>query len=176
MVAALTMWAPALFADGAGSEFGVVYGLSVPDAENTGAFRLFGVKGEAFILPQFSIGGYYLESDNTGQISDAIKFNYNLTGVEAAYHLPASDGDTYIAFRMGLTKLRENPNLVDTTYSPYHYGFATGFDYYLTSMFSIGFEGSYLHVLPGRTQLNSVIYEQPSFNLINFLVSLQLRL
>lgn len=174
---ALLTWAPYGFAaDGFGSQFGVMYGLSVPDVDNTNMYRLFGVKGEAYLIPQFSAGGYYLQSDKSGEISPTQKFRYSLAGIEAAYHIPAASGDTFISFRMGMTKVQMNPSNTTVTYSPYHYGIATGYDYFLTSWFSVGFEGSYLHVLPGRSIVNETTYDQNSFNLINFLISLQLRL
>ena len=160
-----------------GSQFGVVWGLSVPDADNTNTFNLFGVKGAAIISPQFSTGGYYLTSNKAGELSDTQKFRYSLTGVQAAYHMPASGGDTFFALRIGMTKLQKNisPSL-EGTFSPYHYGIATGYDYYLGESFSMGFEGSYLHVLPGRTNISGTDHNQDSFNIINFLISLQLRL
>jgi hypothetical protein len=176
ILAALFTWGPALLAADKGSQFGMMYGLSVPDADNTNAFRAFGIKGEAYLVPSFSAGGYYIQSDHSGEVSSTQKFRYSLTGVEAAYHIPAAQGDTFIGFRMGMTKLQESPSATDLTYSPYHYGIATGYDFYLTSVFSIGFEGSYLHVLPARTSVGGATYIQDSFNLINFLVSLQLRL
>jgi hypothetical protein len=158
------------------SQFGMLYGFSVPDVDNTNAFHVFGVKGEAFLAPQFSVGGYYLVSDKSGQKSDDEKFNYSLHGVQAAYHIAASNGDTFIAFRIGLSKIRQTQSNQDLIFSPYHYGIATGYDFYLTSYLSMGFEGSYLHVLKDRNLSGSVEYDQKSFNIINFLVSLQLRL
>ena len=53
LIAAATM-ACGAHADGAGAQFGIVYGMSVPDAENTNPYRMAGVKGEAFITPAFS--------------------------------------------------------------------------------------------------------------------------
>jgi hypothetical protein len=176
ILTALVAWAPKLFADDRGSQFGAMWGLSVPDADNTNAFHIFGVKGEAFLVPQFSAGGYYLQSDKTGELSTSNKFRYSLTGIEAAYHIPTAKGDTFISFRMGMTKLQRTVATTDVTYSPYHYGIATGYDFFISSMFSIGFEGSYLHVLPGRSITGGTTYDQNSFNLINFLVSLQFRL
>lgn len=158
------------------AQFGILYGLSVPDQPNTSSFHLTGIHGEAIVTPAFSIGGYHLVSDRTGQTSQLFKFQYSLTGVEAAYHLPVTSGDTFMAFRMGMTKLQMNPSGSDVIYAPYHYGVTVGYDYYWTSWLSLGFEGSYLHVLPGRAFINSTQIDQPSFNLMNFLVALQFRL
>lgn len=158
------------------SQFGIMYGFSVPDADNTNPFHLFGVKGEAFMTPIFSFGGYYLLSDRSGQKDSTEQFAYSLHGVEAAYHIAADSGDTFIAVRTGVTKVRQSPGGVDMTFSPYHYGIATGYDYYITEKVALGFEGSYLHVLPGRTTLGATDYLQKSFNIISFLVSIQVRL
>src|SRR5207302_1467226 len=108
ILTAICVWGPSLFAADKGSQFGMMYGLSVPDADNTNAFRAFGIKGESFIVPQFSMGGYYLQSDHSGEVSSSQKFRYSLTGIEAAYHIAAAQGDTFIGFRMGMTKLQEN--------------------------------------------------------------------
>ena len=68
--------------------------------------------------------------------------------------MPSAQGDTFIALRVGMTKLVQTFNGADLTYSPYHYGVATGYDYYITGTLSIGFEGSYIHVQPGRGVIN----------------------
>lgn len=160
-----------------GSQFGILYGLSVPDADNTKTFRMIGIEGKAFVSPMLSLGGYYAQSDKSGQRSSQEQFYYSLTGVEAAYHMPSATGDTFIATRIGITKLTETMNNTEFIFSPYHYGVVSGYDYYLGSYVSVGFEGSYLHVLPGRTTDSAgAFYNSNSFNIITFLVSLQLHL
>ena len=175
-ILASLLWAPSLFAADKGSQFGIVWGLSVPDADNTNVFHVFGVKGASFFNPQFSLGGYFFVSDKAGQISSSDQFNYSLTGVETAYHMPATAGDTFLAFRMGVTKLQTSPNQTSVIVSPYHYGVAVGYDYYWNGTLSLGFEGSYMHCLPGRTTITGTEYDIPSFNIISFLVSIQVRL
>ena len=168
-------WSPGIHAD-KNSQFGILWGLSVPDADNTNPFHLFGVKGASFLSPALSVGGYYIVSDHAGEVSTANKFRYSLTGIEGAYHIPAATGDTFIATRIGIAKLQKTPNGTDTTFSPYHYGIASGYDYYFNSFLSIGFEGSYIHCIPNRTNVNGVDINLDSFNIISFLISLQLRL
>jgi hypothetical protein len=168
--------APAAWADGIGSQFGLVYGLSVPDAQNTKTYRMWGIKGESFIGPALSLGGYYYASDQGGEIAAVGKFRYTLTGAEMAYHIPNQGGDTFVGFRIGVTKLESTQAGTDLVFSPYHYGFALGYDYPLTSHFVVGFEGSYLHALPGRTEYGGVIYNEDSFSIISFLISMQFRL
>lgn len=160
---------------GGGSQMGILYGLSVPDAENTNPHHMYGVKGSAFLAPVFSVGGYYLISGKT-EGGGGDKFDWSLHGLEASYHIPSGSGDTFVAFRAGLSKIRTQKNSVDVIFSPYHYGIASGYDYYLTSWLSLGFEGSYYHVQKSRTDLNSVRYDNDSFNIMSFMVSLLLRL
>lgn len=161
---------------GSSSQFGLVYGYSVPDTSNTKHFGLFGVKGSAFLSPKFSFGGYFLVSDSAGQASSADKFSYSLHGVEAIYHFGGGNGDTFTGVRIGVSKVNQNPDGNDVTYSPYHYGVVSGHDFYLGKYFSVGFEGSYIHLQPGKATGGGTTYERDSFNIINFLVSLQLRL
>jgi hypothetical protein len=166
----------AAFADGKGAQAGLMWGYSVPDAANTNQYKLFGVKGEAFFLPNFSAGGYYLLSDKSGDPSTTEKFRYSLHGVQAALHMNASGGDTFVALRMGLSKVKSTVNTEDLVFSPYHYGIATGYDYFIGTMFSLGFEGSYLHVQRGRTTDSSgASVNLDSFNIISFIGTAQLR-
>ncbi len=175
-LAAILLAASAAHADGKGSQAGIVWGYSVPDAENTRQYKIFGVKGSAFILPTFSAGGYFFSSDESGEPSSTEKFRYSLHGVQSAIHLPASGGDTFVALRVGLTKVTATVNATDLTFSPYHYGIATGYDYYIGTMLSLGFEGSYLHVQRSRTTSATGPVNFDSFNVINFLITAQVRL
>lgn len=171
----ILVFSAAAMADGKGAQAGLMWGYSVPDAENTNQYKLFGVKGEAFFLPTFSAGGYYLLSDKSGDPSSTEKFRYSLHGIQAAYHMNASGGDTFVALRVGLSKVKSTQGTEDLTFSPYHYGIATGYDYFIGSMFSLGFEGSYLHVQRGRTSGAAGDVELDSFNIINFIGTAQLR-
>lgn len=158
------------------SQFGIAYGYSVPDADNTKAFHLGGVKGTAFLSPKFSFGGYYLVSDSAGQPSSTDKFSYSLHGLEATYHFGGASGDTFTGFRVGMSKVSQNPGGTDVTFSPYHYGIASGHDFHIGNYFSVGIEGSYIYVEKGRTTHSGTIYERDSFSVLSFLIALQLRL
>jgi hypothetical protein len=176
ILAAILMTGAQASADGKGSQFGFMYGHSVPDAENTNPYILAGVKGEAFFLPTLSAGGYYLVSDGSGEPSVLDKFRYSIHGVQTAFHMAASGGDTWVALRVGLTKVKKTVNSEDVTFSPYHYGIATGYDYHLGQYFSLGFEGSYMHAQRGRTTQSGTSVNLDSFNFISFMISAQLRL
>jgi hypothetical protein len=162
-------------AEGGGAQFGMLWGLSVPDAENTNPHRLFGVKGSTRITSLFGLGGYYLDA-GAERGTGGIPFDYSLHGVEAVFHLGSDTGDTYIGMRFGLSKVRTDVNSQDVLLSPYHYGFIAGYDYGLTSWLGIGFEGSLLHLESSNTMKNGVSYDHEGFSIINFLVSLQFRL
>ncbi len=158
------------------SQFGFVFGFSVPDANNTQPFSISGIKGEAFLTPMLSLGGYYLISDNQGAPSAEDKFRYSVHGVQTTLHVPSGKGDSFFGARIGITKVSTNPNQIDSVFSPYHYGIVAGYDYHLLSWCSLGFEGSYLHVLPGKTTQNGQSVQLDSFNIMNFLVTLQFML
>lgn len=172
---ALLLASPRSLAADKGAQFGILFGPSVLDAENTSPYQLSGVKGVAFLGSNFSLGGYYLVSNSAGEPSSVDKFRYSLHGVQAAYLFPTSGGDTSLGFRLGLSKVKNSPNGSDVTYSPYHYGIAVGYDYNLNAMFSVGFEGSFLHVFDAHTTQNAVEVEMKAFNAISFLLALQMR-
>lgn len=158
---------------GAGAQFGILGGASVPDAANTGQYLLYGIKGSTFAMENITVGGYYLLSNDGTQVSDQ-ELNYSLIGVQAMYQVPAGSGETYMGVRAGITKLHFTPSAGATAIvmSPYHYGITVGHDYFIKDWVMFGFEGSYLHVETGKA--STTIYD--SFNLINFLVSIQFRL
>lgn len=158
-----------------GAKVGFAYGYSVPDAVNTKPYKLFGLTGETFLMPNWTIGGYFLFSDKSGEQSATDKFRYSLIGVQGAYQFPSDGGVTFIAGRVGITKLAVTNANEDMTMSPYHYGVALGYDYYPWSWASFGFEGSYLHVQRGKTEFAGVTYKEDSFNILSFLVTLHFR-
>lgn len=150
---------------------GVVYGLSVPDAPNTEHYMMIGVKGSAKVAPWFSTGGYFMLSDKQGQPSSTQKFTYTLAGVEAIYH---SEQGLWTGLRVGITKVNATANGEDATFSPYHYGIVTGYNFKFLSYFVVGFEGSYLHAQRGKTTSGGTTVLLDSFNIMNFLATAQL--
>ena len=76
---------------------------------------------------------------------------------------------------MGITKIETNPNGSNVTFSPYHYGIATGYEYKLMERIVLGFEGSYIHVQRGKTTQNGATILQDSFNIMSFLGTLQFK-
>jgi hypothetical protein len=88
----------------------------------------------------------------------------------------ASNGDAFISLRIGLTKIVNSPAGTPITFSPYHYGLVGGYDYTVAKYLVLGFEGSFLRVLPGRTSLTGTVYERDAFNIISFLLTLQFKM
>lgn len=159
-----------------GSQFGVLYGLSVPDADNVNPHKVFGVKGSAFLTPTFSLGGYFLAAQTNDIGSGGTQFHYNLPGIEAAFHLGGSGGDTFVGARLGISKIKTQQSGVDVLFSPYHYGAVCGYDYLIASWLVVGFEGSFVYVEGSKTNAGGTDYNQDSFSILSFLVSLQLKL
>lgn len=174
-VLALAFCVNAFAADRA-AQAGFMYGYSVPDAQNTNPYILHGVKGSAFITPNFSTGGYFLMSDKQGAPNAQEKFRFGLSGVHATAHIPNGSGDTFVGIRIGITKVNTNPGGIDATFSPYHYGIGTGYDYHILPYLSVGFEGSYLHIQPGKTTQNGNTIEMDSFNIMSFMITAQFML
>src|SRR5690348_2789090 len=101
---AIILFVSTSFADDGGG-FGILFGLSVPDAQNSSPHQIAGVKGLAFLTPQLSLGGYFLESlkavGTGGQ-----KFDYDLAGMEISGHMVNGQGDTFFGMRVGITKVQ----------------------------------------------------------------------
>lgn len=168
-------WSPKLFAQDKGSQFGLVYGFSVPDADNTNPFKLSGIKGVTFIHAKISLGGYWYLSDRSGAPSETDKFQYSLHGVQTAFHMKGSKGDTNFALRAGLTKVRNNSGTTDMTFSPAHYGVAAGYDFFINAWLSYGFEGSYVKAMDAKVTAGGVEFEREGFNIVTFLAVIQMK-
>ncbi|OQW47911.1 MAG: hypothetical protein A4S09_14020 [Proteobacteria bacterium SG_bin7] len=164
-------------AEGSSAQFGIVGGYSVPDAENTNPHQLYGVKGSANVSGGLGLGGYYLLTGSAeGASGGNTRWDYSLHGVELNYTLSGGKGTTYLAFRVGLSKVNTTQSSVDLLFSPYHYGFVVGYDYPVLGAFNIGFEGSYLRIENSSTTLSGTSYLIDKSNIMNFLVSFSFRL
>jgi hypothetical protein len=159
---------------GGGSQVGILYGLSVPDVANVNPHEFYGVKGSTYLVSTFSLGGYYFMSNHT-QGHNGIDFDYQMSGIEGAYHIPNGGGDTYFGFRGGITKIAASPSGQDVLYSPWHYGVVVGYDYDVASWLALGFEGSFTHVEASSTTVSGTSYTQDKWSMINFLVNLSFR-
>jgi hypothetical protein len=104
------------------------------------------------------------------------RFDFSLSGIEAAYRIPNNRGETVLSARAGMTKIHEVQSGTNLIFSPYHWGIAVGYDYLYTSWFVFGFEGSYLHFEPSWTMPSATKYQENSFNIMGFMLTLQFRL
>jgi hypothetical protein len=164
-----------VFADGATGELGLIYGMTVPDADNTNPRAMTGFKGLAYVGSTWSIGGYYYSAGGSSG-SGGRKFNYSFHGLEGAYRIAAGNGEAFVGLRLGLSKLRTEPVAgTKLILSPYHYGVAAGYDYFIWSMMTLGFEGFYLGVDQSSTNYSGVTYEEKSFHVFGLMTSIQLR-
>lgn len=156
----------------------MIGGLSVPDLTKANPRRVFGIRGHALLGASIGIGGYYLISGKE-EGSNGSKFEFSLHGFEVAYHILNGTGDIYLSFRAGVSKIRtkDNTNLIDLMYSPYHYGIAVGQEYYFWgNIIAVGYEGSILHAQPSRTtDTSGTMYYQDAFNLLSFMGTLHVR-
>ena len=160
---------------GSGSQAGILFGYSVPDAQNSNPHRLYGVKGSAAFSPFFSLGGYYYVS-GTEVGTASVKFDYSLHGVEGIFHMGGGSGSSFIGLRTGITKIHTAPSGTNVIFSPYHYGAAVGYDFSLMPWISIGFEGSFVYVERSSTTAGGTPYQEDSFSVLSFLASLQFRM
>lgn len=165
-----------LAADGVGSQFGGLFGVSVPDAEDVNPHKISGIKGDAFMSPTFSLGGYFISTYSNDIGSGATPFTYYLPGVETAYHMGGSSGDTFVGVRAGISKIKTVQGNMPLLFSPYHYGIYCGYDYFISSWMTLGFDGSYLFVQSDRTTKQGTEYKLDSFGILSFFVALQFRL
>lgn len=157
-----------------GAKAGVLFGFSVPDAENSRPLQMWGVTGSAQILPSISLGGYYQLADKR-QGSGGREFTYSIHGVSLTYHIQAGQGDTFFGLQAGITKTEVPIDGEDVIFSPYHYGVKSGYDYSLLPYLTAGFEGSFLRFNKSETTTGGETYNEGSFHSINFLVSLKVK-
>ncbi len=164
-------------AEGSSAQFGIIGGYSVPDAENTNPHQLYGVKGSANVNGGLGLGGYYLLTGSAeGASGGNTRWDYSLHGVELNYALAGGSGMTYIALRVGLSKVNTTQSSVDLLFSPYHYGFVVGHDYPIWRAMCIGFEGSYLRIENSSTTSGGTSYLIDKSNVMNFMLSISFRL
>jgi hypothetical protein len=160
---------------GNGAKAGLAFGYIVPDADDTNPRKISGVTGMADLTPAFSFGGYYLLSpseDGTGGRDFAVSIH----GLAAMYNLVGNRGTTFFGVRAGLSKVRTENSGVKLIFSPYHYGIAAGYDYYVLSRLTFGFEGNFLRYKESNTTEGGTKYIEPSFNTVSFLIALKLAL
>ena len=151
-----------------GGYVGIIYGLSVPDANNTQDHILAGINGGAVISGRFSFGGYHFVSNKKDGPNNS-DFQYSLTGLEGRYNLTTGAKKVFVGLRVGISKIDTVANSTEVTFSPYHYGLVSGYEMQLFSMLNIGIEGSYMAFSRTDTETSGGTVNFSSFRAISFL-------
>lgn len=147
---------------------GGLFGLSIPNANNTTSRGAFGITGGAKLGSEWGIGGYYLTSskDETGG-----KFGYDLYGVEFAYHFEGEAAGVYLGGRVGTSKLTSSAAGTDFTTSPLNYGAVAGFNHFLGERVSLGGELNFFSIPESSTTVGATTSTIAGFTMLNFLAS-----
>jgi len=151
----------------------VVYGLSVPDSENTRTHTLYGVNAGAYLMQTFTIGGYHYIS-NTQKGPNSGNFNFSLTGLEGRYYLATGEKQVFMSLRAGVSKLNNTINGEGVIFSPYHWGVASGYSTNIWRRLGLGIEGSFLSFGRSKTTNSGTLHEFKPFHAISFLAVLSL--
>ena len=146
---------------------GAFGGLTVPNLGSSTARGMYGITAGAMLGDEWGIGAYYQTSskDEDGANSSKQAFNYDLYGVEFAYHFEGEAAGVYIGGRVGTSKVK----LGNTTNSPMHYGPVVGFNHMLGSSFSIGGDLSWISVASSGSSPNDI----SGFSTLNFLADVK---
>jgi hypothetical protein len=137
---------------------GGLFGLAVPNYDNTSSRGMFGVTLGAKLGDNLGIGAYYLSS---AKDENAGRFNYDLFGVQLSYHFDGDATGAWFGGRVGTSKID-----VGQTYSPMNIGAVAGYDYMLTDHLSLGGEVNWMSI--------SESAPLKSFSTLDFLAALKL--
>ena len=150
---------------------GGLFGLSVPNADNTTSRTMYGLTAGAKVGSEFGIGLYYLTSRQNETINAvSTPFNYDLYGVDFGYYFEGDAKGVYFGGKLGTSKLSTNNTAAQgVTTSPMHYGVFAGYNYMIGSNFSIGGEASYISV--SSSNGNGLQINQ--FSMLDFLASVK---
>jgi hypothetical protein len=137
---------------------GGLFGLSVPNADNSSSRGMFGITGGAKIGDNLGVGGYSLSSQKDETFG---KFNYDLFGVQVSYHFDGDATGAWFGGRIGTTKVDSGA----LNFSPMNIGAVAGYDYLLAQHISLGGEVSWMSI--------SESSPLKSFSTLNFLAALK---
>lgn len=155
-------------AEGGGGGYAtLIYGLSVPDSANTTMHTVYGFTGGSQITSLLSIGGYHAVSSENDGPGNA-PFSYSLTGLESRVNLVTGEKNVFIGLRAGIAKVNSSSTGTKVTFSPYHYGIVSGFNFKLWSIIYVGFEGSFIEIEDSSALSGATTINYQSFHNINF--------
>jgi hypothetical protein len=150
-------------------------GFSVPNYENSSSRQIYGISGGAKVGSEFGVGAYFLTSskdESIGASGANAPLNYDLYGVEFAYHFEGEANGVYIGGRIGTSKLKVNTLVT----SPMHYGPVVGYNHSLSRNLSLGGELSWISIAKssGIPPGESTVQDISAFNTLNFMISAKL--
>jgi len=118
---------------------GGLFGLAVPNADNTSTRGMFGLTAGAKLGDNLGVGAYYLTANKDENTIG--RFNYDLYGVQLSYHFDGEATGAWFGGRIGTSK-------IDTgaTYSPMNFGVVGGYDYLLIDHVSLGGEINWMSI------------------------------
>ena len=161
LLAVLTVAGLSTKAEAQSAWVGGMLGLSIPNADNTTARNIWGLTAGAKIGSEFGLAGYYLNSAKKENNTD---FNYDLYGLEFAYHFEGEAKGVYLGGRIGTSKVTVGSNSI----SPMHWGVVGGYNHMMLSeRFSLGADVSWLSVAEGTVSGMTV----KAFSMLNFLAT-----
>lgn len=151
---------------------GGLFGIAIPNKDNTTARPIYGITAGAKLGSEWGIGAYYLNSQKDEDIlATKTKFNLDLYGVEFAYHFEGEARGVYLGGRVGMSKV----TLGTASTSPTHFGAVAGYNHFLGDNFSIGGDLSLLQVQSSSTTPTpGVTVAIDSFTTLNFMASAKL--
>lgn len=144
---------------------GGIFGLAVPNADDTTSRAIYGLTGGAKIGSELGVGVYYLTSQKDEDLTGGVKgkFDFDLYGVELAYHFEGEAKGVYLGGRLGTSKVRVGTPLGNVSTSPFHWGLVAGYNHMIGDHFSIGGEANFMSV----AEADNI----KSFNTLNFLAT-----
>lgn len=143
---------------------GGLFGVAIPNADDTSARTIYGATGGAKLGSELGIGGYYLTSQKEEDVRGIkSQFDVDLYGVELAYHFEGEAAGAYMGGRLGTSKVRVGPSGQTSSTSPFHWGLVAGYNYMLGERFSLGGEANFMSV-SSSTNVDS-------FSLLNFMAT-----
>jgi hypothetical protein len=118
---------------------GGLFGLSVPNADDTTSRGMYGITAGAKLGDNLGLGAYYLTSHKD---ESSTQFNYDLYGVQLSYHFDGEASGAWFGGRIGTSKVTVGAD----SKSPLNIGVVGGYDYMLVDHLSIGGEVNWMSI------------------------------
>ncbi len=157
---------------------GGLFGLHIPDADDTSARPAFGITGGAKLGTEFAIAGYYMSSSKEEENDLGITgdFNYTMYGVEGSYHFEGEAAGVYVGGRLGMTDVKVGTiiNGAKISFAPTHLGIVGGYNHWLAENMSLGGEVAYYSVGESDKTYLASKRTLEGFNILSFMASAKL--